>query len=386
MKGRSVTFGDVVENVTLAVADPAAAGIARSVGLDDLDPGSLRVQRWADVAHGTTFTRRFFAGQVLFGKRRAYQRKAAVPDFDGVCSGDILVFQATGALNRRLLPFIVQSDAFVDHALATSAGSLSPRTKWSELRKFPLLLPDAEEQAHLANMFEAATEVVYKAQAIAAAAQDAINATVDELLGSRAWPILACEELLIAGPQNWVSPPANSEGRGYPTLSIAAVQEGRVVVEGQTKWAEVERCDVEPFMLKQNDILVVRGNGNRDFTGRCGLVDEVPADCFYPDLLIRLVFDGSRMRPEFAVLQWNGPLVQRQLMTRAKSTNGIWKVNGKDIKQQQLSVPPLTQQDEVLERARALMALRDLAKRRAVDTRSLLLALVADRLFMSGVH
>ena len=32
----------------------------------------------------------FQAGDVLFGKRRAYLKKVAVADFDGICSGDIL--------------------------------------------------------------------------------------------------------------------------------------------------------------------------------------------------------------------------------------------------------------------------------------------------------
>lgn len=90
---RRVRFGDVVECVNDAVAVPQAAGIERVVGLDHLDPGSLHIKRWADIEEGTTFTRRFRSGQVLFGKRRAYQRKLAVAEFDGICSGDILVFE-----------------------------------------------------------------------------------------------------------------------------------------------------------------------------------------------------------------------------------------------------------------------------------------------------
>ena len=31
----------------------------------------------------------FHKGQILFGRRRAYLKKAAVAEFDGICSGDI---------------------------------------------------------------------------------------------------------------------------------------------------------------------------------------------------------------------------------------------------------------------------------------------------------
>lgn len=78
------------------------------------------------IADGVTFTNVFKPGQVLFGKRRAYQRKVAVADFSGVCSGDIYVLEPKGdALLPELLPFICQTDAFFDHAVGTSAGSLS---------------------------------------------------------------------------------------------------------------------------------------------------------------------------------------------------------------------------------------------------------------------
>ena len=113
-----------------------AAGIERVVGLEHIEPDDLRIRRWGDVADGTTFTTLFKPGQVLFGKRRAYQRKVAVADFEGVCSGDIYVLEpANDRLMPELLPFLCQTDAFFDHAVGTSAGSLSPRTNWTALAR-----------------------------------------------------------------------------------------------------------------------------------------------------------------------------------------------------------------------------------------------------------
>jgi type I restriction enzyme S subunit len=94
-------FGDLVQNVTKAEISPAAAGIERFIGLEHLEPGSLHVREWGNVADGTTFTRVCRPGQVLFGKRRAYQRKVAVAEFDAVVSGDIYVLAPK---NDRLLP------------------------------------------------------------------------------------------------------------------------------------------------------------------------------------------------------------------------------------------------------------------------------------------
>ncbi len=152
-----MAFGDVVRLSKARVVDPEAAGIERVVGLEHIEPGDLRVRRWGDVVDGTTFTTLFKPGQVLFGKRRAYQRKVAVADFEGVCSGDIYVLEpANDRLIPELLPFLCQTDAFFEHAVGTSAGSLSPRTNWTSLANFEFLLPPIREQQRILRLIEPA--------------------------------------------------------------------------------------------------------------------------------------------------------------------------------------------------------------------------------------
>jgi type I restriction enzyme S subunit len=72
---RRVKLGDVVQLSKTRCADPLAEGVERYVGLEHLEPGDLRIRNWGNVADGVTFTSVFQPGQVLFGKRRAYQRK-----------------------------------------------------------------------------------------------------------------------------------------------------------------------------------------------------------------------------------------------------------------------------------------------------------------------
>ena len=150
---RRVVFGDVVRNVNETVKDAESAGIDRVIAMEHLDPGELKVERWGPVADGTTFTRKVKPGQTLFGKRRAYQRKVAYAEFEAICSGDIYTFEADDAhLLGELLPFLVQSNRFFDHALDTSAGSLSPRTNWRDLANFEFDLPPLDEQKRIADL------------------------------------------------------------------------------------------------------------------------------------------------------------------------------------------------------------------------------------------
>lgn len=119
----------------------------RFVGLENIEADNFQPQGYGLVANGTTFSKRFCTGDVLFGKRRAYLKKVAVADFNGVCSGDILVIRAKAKkMLQGLLPYYISADAFIQHAVSTSAGSLSPRTKWKDLADFEISLPDIKTQ------------------------------------------------------------------------------------------------------------------------------------------------------------------------------------------------------------------------------------------------
>lgn len=126
------------------------------VGLEHLIPQELTFSTY-DVDTDNTFTKMFHKGQILFGRRRAYLKKAAVAEFDGICSGDITVIEAIpGKVDKDLLPFIIQNDALFDYAVSRSAGGLSPRVKWEQLSDYEINLPPLEEQKVLADKLWAA--------------------------------------------------------------------------------------------------------------------------------------------------------------------------------------------------------------------------------------
>jgi type I restriction enzyme S subunit len=121
--------------------------VSRFIGLENIEPENFQLNGYGDIIHGTTFTKRFSKGDVLFSKRRAYLKKVANADFDGICSGDILVIRAKGnQMLQGLLPYYISSDSFIKHAVSTSAGSLSPRTKWKDLAEMEVSIPDLKTQ------------------------------------------------------------------------------------------------------------------------------------------------------------------------------------------------------------------------------------------------
>lgn len=122
------------------------------VGLEHITPQEITLNSW-DEGKENSFSKIFYEGDVLFGRRRAYLKKAAVAPFDGICSGDITVIKAIPEkILPELLPFIIQNDSLFDFAVGKSAGSLSPRVKWEKLKNYEFELPDMDKQRELAKI------------------------------------------------------------------------------------------------------------------------------------------------------------------------------------------------------------------------------------------
>lgn len=258
---RQVKFGDVVSLSKTRCQDPLAEAIERFVGLEHIEPGDLHIRNWGNVADGTTFTNLFKPRQVLFGKRRAYQRKVAVADFAGVCSGDIYVLESKDAqvLLPELLPFLCQTHAFFEHAVGTSAGSLSPRTNWSSLADFEFALPPIEHQREIVRALVAAAEAVDAQRAALEALQVTRRATIDYLLEPG-----TSENLVrlnaVADMQNGRPFP----GDEYATKGVKLLRPGNLGITGYFYWGDDKTVRINPswesaaadFVIRPGDVVI----------------------------------------------------------------------------------------------------------------------------------
>ena len=219
---RRVKFGDVVQLSKVRSQDPLTDGFDRYVGLEHLEPGDLRIRSWGNVADGVTFTSVFQPGQVLFGKRRAYQRKVAIADFAGVCSGDIYVLETKNSLVLlpTLLPFICQTDAFFDHAVGTSAGSLSPRTNWTSLADFEFALPSMEAQKVILSALTSYSALDDEYTSANRCALDLLASHANAIFANRKYDPVSFETVLTRQPQSGLYKAPEFLGRGAKIVNM----------------------------------------------------------------------------------------------------------------------------------------------------------------------
>ena len=131
-----------------------------TVGLEHLTPEEITLTSW-DEGSDNTFTKMFRKGDVLFGRRRAYLKKAAVAPFDGIFSAHGMVLRPQEkVVDRKFFPLFISSDYFLDAAIKISVGSLSPTINWRDLKDLEFELPDLDTQKELAEVLWAINDTI----------------------------------------------------------------------------------------------------------------------------------------------------------------------------------------------------------------------------------
>lgn len=367
---KRMKFGDVVQLSKARSKDPLADGIERYVGLEHLEPGDLRIRSWGNVADGVTFTSVFQPGQVLFGKRRAYQRKVAVADFAGVCSSDIYVLETKDAqvLLPELLPFICQTDAFFEHAVGTSAGSLSPRTNWTSLADFEFALPSVEDQSAILEILTAAEACVIACEEAKQAHEKLLTSFIQEsfLSFDMQHEHRPCKDLMDKITVGIVVKPADlyvAAGTGVRALRSLNVLPGRFVLDEVVEISMEGHVAHQKSALSAGDIVIVR-------TGRPGdaaVVTPDLADTNCIDLI--LAKPGASINAEYVVAFLNSQF-GRRIFSSGTTGTAQQHFNVGEFSKLKLPVPPLSVQRELVSKLAELKAPVQAIDKRLRDSRA----------------
>lgn len=223
------------------------------VGLEHLTPEQITLQNW-DLNTENTFTKVFRKGNILFGRRRAYLKKAAVAPFDGICSGDITVIEAKeDKIIPELLPFVIQNDDLFDFAVGKSAGSLSPRVKWTHLQNYEFELPDKQKQHELAKVLWAIEDTRKSYQQLIKRTDELVKSQFIELFYGKGYPVKTIGDVIDKNIIRVGKVFEKTDSIQY--LDISSIDNTSKTVIGLTPYALADAPSRAQYVLKQNDIM-----------------------------------------------------------------------------------------------------------------------------------
>lgn len=157
---QSFKFEEIAFKISESV-DPNKTDLGVYIGLEHIDAEDIHIRRTGTPNDVNGQKLKCYPGDIIFGKRRAYQRKAAIVNFEGICSAHAFVLRANPeSIDPKLFPFFLHSDQFMHRMVDISVGGLSPTINWGDLKHQEFLLPPKDQQSQLAELLWAMDEVI----------------------------------------------------------------------------------------------------------------------------------------------------------------------------------------------------------------------------------
>lgn len=342
-------FDQMATNVNDRVDDPSEAGVDFYIGLEHLDSESLKIRRWGSPDDVSATKLLFRPGDIIFGRRRAYQRKLGVAEFHGIASAHALVLRANPDVALpEFLPFFMQSDLFMELAQRISVGSLSPTINWKTLAKQEFALPPVHEQRRWVaalKTLEAALEELHVAREKARTTR--LSLSLDLFSGIR--PEL--EKPLGKHLTHTAYGPRFSAKLYDDDGPLAQLRTTDIDTDGFINYSTIPRASIEPgefegHLLEQGDIVISR-------SGTCGLTAVFEGHT-HPTIAAAFLI---RMRPAPSLDSWylheffSSPV--GRALTASLARGGVQKnINGTTLFSQRIPLPPLARQRSIVDRIR----------------------------------
>ena len=283
------------------------------IGLEHLDTGSLTVSRWGSEIAPTGDKLVMRKGDVLFGKRRAYQKKVATAPFDGIFSAHGMVLRPREeVITKDFFPLFISSDYFLDEAIKISAPVIWAAIDTKNAYKKLLLGIDELVKSQFIEMFGLPEKNEHGYE-------------------------LACIGDVVCDVHYGTSKKASDDGE-YTYLRMNNITYGGELDLPDIKRINVPEKEISGCLVKKGDVLFNRTN-SRDLVGKtCAFnLDEPMIIAGY---IIRLRMNG-RVLPEYLSTFLNLESSKKMLMEMAKGAVGQANINAQEVQSIAIVVPPM---------------------------------------------
>lgn len=343
-------FDQIAFNINDRV-EPGDTDLDHYVGLEHLDSESLTIRRWGSPDDVGATKLLFKKGDIILGRRRVYQRKLGVADFDGICSAHAMVLRPKAAVVLpEFLPFFLQSDLFMERAIQISVGSLSPTINWKTLARQEFALPPLAEQRRIAEVLWAVEDELAAVQQLATQAEllrkSMLVDTFSRLEKDKSVKWVRVEQAgeVLMGRQR--SPKYDKGISPRPYLRVANVYDGYIDTS-DVKEMDFSDEEFEQYRLVPGDILLNEGQ-SRELVGRSAIFDDDVPNCCFQNTLVR--FRPTKVSSGYAHRYFQFCLYTGRFVAVSKQTTSIAHLGVTRFAKMSFPLSRRSQENELIER------------------------------------
>ncbi len=317
------------------------------LGLEHLDSGTLKVTRFGSEVAPIGEKLVMHKGDVLFGKRRAYQKKVAIAPFDGIFSAHGMVLRPKeDVIDKDFFPLFISSDYFLDAAIKISVGSLSPTINWRDLKKLEFELPDMDTQRKLAEVLWSINDTMEAYKRLISATDELVKSQFMEQFGdpvtnTQGREVRPFKDFMLDIRYGTSQPPTFSEFGEFKFIRATNIKAGRITENDMLRISADEATKIEKCRLNGNEIIIVRSGANTGDT--CVVTDEYRDQYAGYDIIITLNLEIAN--PVFFNELMNTHYMQaiiKPLTVRAAQPH----INSEQVQNLPMLVVPLPEQEQ----------------------------------------
>lgn len=320
----------------------------------------------------------FQEGQILYGRLRPYLNKHDIASFSGVCSTDILVFEASVLVANVLVDKFFNLPFFIEYVVANSKGINLPRVSEETVLNTTFPLPPLSEQQRIVERIEELFAKLDEAKERLQEVVDSFAVRKAAILHKAFTGELTQQWRLENGvsDESWEEKTIGEicSSLKYGT-SKKSSDDGEVVVlrmgnlqNGEIDWSNLaytsDEEDIKKYLLKSGDVLFNRTN-SPELVGKTSIYrGEMPA--IYAGYLIKLDYEKNIVVGDYLNYYLNSSKAKEYYMQ--VKTDGVSQsnINAKKIGEFEIPLPTLSEQHEIVRLIDDLLA-RERAAQQAAE-------------------
>jgi len=340
------------------------------VELRDMD-GDGRKQQMSDRSG----YQRSKSGDIVYNMMRMWQGAVGVTPADGLVSPAYVVAVPRPEVNPFFFAHLFRTPAYKRESAKYSRGIVDDRNRlyWEDFKQMPVVLPPRPEQdaivAYLDRKLEAVDRYLRVKEREIALLEERKRALIHRAVTRGldpdpklkpsgipwlpeipvGWDCMKFRRIIRAIEQGW-SPVASNDDASedrWAVITLSAIKRGKFI-DTEHKTLPKNLSPAPRLQIQASDFLISRGN-TRELVGDVCIVEDTRPRLILNDLTYRITFEDKRIDRTFIAFLLLSSFGREQIQNDARGSNETMvKVSQGHIKGWDILIPPLTEQNEIV--------------------------------------